>query len=139
MRENELMIGDWVCYDGDVEYNMPVKIEGMDIATGALITSDRDDVGFDGVIPITLTAEILDMNCGHIQSWNGKSVVWTWYNYKEGRSGYIELSKHAEGETCKDGFFFSVNDGEYYLFKITYVHELQHALRLCGIETEVVL
>ena len=31
MKPTELMIGDWVVYDGDTEYTNPIQIEGIDI------------------------------------------------------------------------------------------------------------
>lgn len=109
MKANELMIGDWVCYDGDTDYSCPVKIEGMDVSCGFCITSDRDDAGFNGVIPIPLTARILKKN-------------------------------RIDQDNC---YLTNIND-EYFqlhieidgveLFKrIVYIHELQHALRLCGL------
>ena len=104
------MIGDWVVYDGDVENIAPIQVEGMDIATGSLITSDREDVGFDGVQPIPLTPEILEKN-GFTQDYEAISV----------RNDF-------------DKVYFDI---PFRFFK--YVHELQHALRLVGINKEIEL
>ena len=136
MKANELMIGDWLkCSDPT-----PFRITDIETEKG---TSYFSVIGDDGWVvdggelePIPLTAEILERNCKNILRWKGKGYEWTWYNEDD---GYIELSSRAEGETCKDGFFVSANGGEYQLFTIHYVHELQHALRLCGIEKEIEL
>ena len=129
MKATELMIGDWVrCTDPK-----PFRIDQIDGIDEVVYSDDDFWIDAETLQPIPLTVEILDKNCEHIRTWYGKSFEWTWYNEENG--SYIELSSRA----CEDDFFFSVNGGEYYLFKITYVHELQHALRLCGIEKEVVL
>ncbi len=134
MKANELQIGDWVAYDGDVEYTNPIRIEGMDIATGMCITSDRDDVGFDGVWPIPLTADILEKNgFSHIMYSDA------YYSIMIGDT-YVELRKYenmAVWFNCKEN-----NDGvyaDYILPMPEFVHELQHALRLCGIDKEIEL
>ena len=120
MKATDLMIGDWVVYNGDVEYTDPIRIEGMDIATDMLITSDREDVGFDGVEPIPLTTEILEKN-----------------GFKFGLYGecfFCTLST----STIKL-FKFRGDIWWFHGIKIEKVHELQHLLRLCGIKKEIVL
>ena len=139
MKAEELMVGDWVVYDGDTEYDAPIKIEGMDISINSLITSDREDVGFDGVQPIPITREILEKNgfkkldFYHFQigdrrlvldadgRWDGP-LSWHWV--------VTEMGTNAKGQLV-------VLD--YYVATINYVHELQHALRLCGIDKEIKL
>lgn len=111
MKATELMIGDWVCYDGDVEYSCPIKIEGMDVSCDFCITSDRDDVGFGGVMPIPLTAEILEKN-----GWVFNDVPFI--------DGWEFM-----GITICD---WSISCGINISMNVRYVHELQHALRLCG-------
>lgn len=154
MKANELMIGDWVKFGGRTFKLHDVTVINP-ITNPALVTRShiRKDVEsptgcfndaliiesalpLKDIYPIPLTKEILDKNCANIIVREYVSCEWTWYN---DNGDYIELSIHAGGETCEDGFFFSVNGGEYYLFTIYYVHELQHALRLCGIEKEIVL
>lgn len=118
------MIGDWVVYNGDVEYTDPIRIEGMDIATDMLITSDREDVGFEGVEPIPLTLKILDKN-----------------GFRAGIYGYIVMMEKGVSFSLIKGY-----EGDFWwtclgepIVKIKFVHELQHALRLCGIKKEIEL
>lgn len=125
MKTTDLMIGDWVVYNGDVEYTDPIKIEGMDIATDMLITSDREDVGFIGVWPIPLTAEILEKN-----GFNIEIAPYTpdWKRCILNPNFFLE-------DRLKGFYHFNGNN----LAKIQYVHELQHAFRLCGIDKNIEL
>lgn len=131
MKANELMIGDWVVYQGDTEYTNPIKIEGMDIATDMLITSDREDVGLNGVEPIPLTEEILEQNGFVRHDKHEYSVTGSNYNYLKVRcyaDTYFEIGNAFDEE------------GELQAFAdIQHVHELQHALKLCGIDKEIEL
>lgn len=129
MRASDLMIGDWVVYNGDVEYIDPIRIEGMDIATDMLITSDREDVGFDGVEPIPLTTEILKKNGFVKDEKDDNMYYWNW--------SVIDDCISYDKETSKVRIF-SVS-GLTFVKILQYVHELQHALRLCGIEKEIEL
>lgn len=122
MKANELMIGDWVVYDGDVEYTNPIKVEGIDIATGALVTSDREDVGIDNIQPIPLTSDILNKNFPDTRD----DVFWCWDDRKSQEEIWYEVRIEKNYETV-------------FMLDIRYVHELQHALRLCGIEKEIEL
>ena len=119
-----LMIGDWVVYNGDVEYTDPIRVEGMDIATDMLITSDREDVGFDGVEPIPLTTEILEKN-GFVKEPDADGLHY-WFTL---------IDKHT-----KFSVFYARSVFQWLgPLDFKYVHELQHALRLCGIKKEIVL
>ena len=127
MKANELMLGDWVVYRGDAEYTNPVRIEGMDIRTNALITEDREDVGFDGIEPIPLTAEILEKNGWYIP----EDGLW----YRHDMIPFLIALRtsgaylYADEEHDKREFFCSIHS----------VHELQHVLHLCGIDYEIKL
>ena len=142
MKANELMIGDWVVYNGDTKYENPIQIEGMDIGRSEeLITSDREDVGFEGIWPIPLTPEILEKN--------------GWEKCNTDDDGSIQYEKEYGNINCNlwlptdkfpglfgcsrrweelTQFYDMVNE-----LPCSYVHELQHALRLCGIEKEIIL
>ena len=129
MEAKELMINDWVVYEGDTNCDNPIKIEGMDIATNSLITSDREDVGFDGIEPIPLTAEVLGKN-GFGDSFASNEKIFgcedfeIWIDFKE--QGYWACIKNKVSD-----LYFEGNK--------RYVHELQHALKLCGITYEISL
>ena len=139
MKPEELMIGDWVVYNGDVEYTDPIRIEGIDI-TGVCITSDRDDVGFDGIQPIPLTAEILEKNGFTFKkhTYFLKKDGHYWIN--EGGNIFIKYGKKSTYKI--DSWMINIDNENGYpvcCFDIFYVHELQHALKLCGIKKEIEL
>ena len=121
MKANELMIGDWV-------KTPKGSFKVTDIQDNDVIATDynngegADSLFFsDEIEPIPLTAEILDKNG---------------FNYDEDRKAYLM------------GVIFRVKPQKYSLFSLeicgcpyplSTVHQLQHALRLCGIEKEIEL
>lgn len=134
MKISNLMIGDWVAYFGDIESKYPVKIEGMDIATGALITSDREDVGFDGISPIPLTSEILEKNGFK------KFVAGSYIIPSKGEENFTCITPMEKMPNANGKWLVAIKNGYTDVkIPITYIHELQHALRICGIEKEIEL
>lgn len=75
--------------------------------------------------PIPLTREILEKNGMKFRT----NVGW----FAEDDEYFLEIS------TKGDNVYWTINDWEYSLLKLNYVHELQHALKLCRIEKEIVL
>lgn len=143
MKPEDLMVGDWVLHDGE-----PYKIRQLGIYG---TTRDGDDypavcvgkpkgigliVERDEISPIPLTAEILEKNDFIIKKkWAqignfGDSPLIMWHfaddpilgNYK------TELEVH-QNDTGK----------VHVRIPCKYVHELQHALRLCGINKNIEL
>lgn len=122
MKTNELMIGDWV---QDLSPVIIDAISNEDICTyqckDGYITVNPSNLK-----PIPLTPEILEKNGW--QCFNGSP--YSVYQLKT-QGGYISLYN------CIKGHFEIQISGLW--FKIQFVHELQHALRLCGIEKEIEL
>ena len=112
------MIGDWVKSRGKIEQVREVY-EGY-ICTDSF--EDSHDYYFD---PIPLTPEILEKN-GMILSFYGE---------------FFPEDEHYELEISVVGgrIFWTINAHEYDIMCLRFVHELQHALRLCGIEKEIML
>lgn len=134
MKASDLMIRDWVVYDGDIEYINQIRVEGMDVATGSLITSDREDVGFDGISPIPLTQKTLE-NSGFVKYIAGQYVL-------SKMAGEIFVSiMPMEGLPNANGkWLVAIKNGYTDVrIPITYIHELQHVLKLCKIKKEIVL
>ena len=136
MEAKELMIGDWVkatyteidnnenehkCYTyckvssiGD-----DGTFVGTDKCFSVQVFDDVDVESLEEAKPIPLTKEILEKNGATIisQSWES-----TWYRL----CGCVDvLSKDIE-HTLHIRVAF-------YEFELKYVHQLQHALRLCGL------
>lgn len=150
MKANELMIGDWVygCtdpYDKDEEQKKyPVKVIKIDIDGDTWtignnpFTEPYEDEWWN-IEPIPLTPEILEKN-GFVNISN--------HTLKGGNTFRLDIEQRGY-DYCvtikpRDYFKLQSYDDRWYTlcemeFGCNYVHELQHALRLCGIEKEIVL
>lgn len=134
IKISELSIGDWVVFnriDG-IWISAPLFDKANARITGVYrgaevwleVEGNRQfqAIPLSAIEPIPLTPEILEKNgfednCG------------TWYN-SEAR---------MEFEQYKDGWCRTINCGEYSVYFIKYVHQLQHALRLAGVGKEIEL
>ena len=130
------MIGDWVyAIDGD-EIKRPCRIATLEYDS----TNKRDDFSIDfygtdyevewpdvtfEVEPIPLTAEILEKNGARKSLLMGEQRHFTYW--LDG----LEILAIYDAD-----FSFQINGNAR---KLKYVHELQHALKLCGIEKEIEL
>ena len=128
MNANELMIGDWVLYD-----NYPARVKLIGDTMVKLRNFDYC-IDVDHVLPIPLTAEILEKN-----GWKKEpqidpavSVCIQLFN-----DDYF-LDEEIRVDCDPYGDYHFMHKGTHFCF-VNYVHELQHALRLCGIKKEVEL
>lgn len=159
MKANELMIGDWVHVeahrgfyaqnvkvetipdnDGDNEYghhygHIGAWLEGGD--------NDFRDVEAKHLQPIPLTCSVLE-KIGFEEMMNEGEEVAKRYGRVPHPTGVWQLG--LSDFDCvmyvpKDDFLRIkfMMAGQTDLRNIRFVHELQHALRLCGIEKEIVL
>lgn len=127
MKATDLMVGDWIMY-GD----KPVQVLQLTVGKE-----------YKGFFPIPLTPEILEKN-GFRKSNVGEN--YTDYVFLLDLGGYILACFYKEPiagvstllkcnkSVCKGG---GVN--EVHLCTIGAVHDLQHALKLCGISKEIVI
>ncbi len=125
MRATELMVGDWL-YNKFIEKNMqvyPMMLSQMFGQTPEATTEVYS------IFPIPLTPEILEKN-GFIMI-DEKDKCYRW-EYAEGV--YVNADFKSEEP------WVSIHNKCYYATPVCrYVHELQHALRMCGIEKEIIL
>jgi len=118
MKANELMIDDWV-YNKNIDEPIqvyPVMFSQMFRSNPNATTEDYN------IFPVPLTAEILEKN-GFV--WDNLPMEQYWEQY-----GLIIYPA---------GGGYRMNCGQNVSFKIDSVHELQHLLRLCGIDKEIVV
>jgi len=146
MEAKDLMIGDWVrISDDDTDEYFDAQIKGVDFLDNvyAPIPGEEKPCPFsiDCVEPIPLTPEILEKNGFENDFYEYESVA----DYVKVRNeGYSLHSTAHEWDgaliTWCNGHVDVVTDfsGEY-RGEIEYVHQLQHALRLCGIDKEIVV
>ena len=111
MKASELMLGDWVL---DIRTNRPLRVNPF--------MAEMEVPEWE---PIPLTPEILEKN-GLANDYYGSY-------FKEDEHMLLEIS------SSEDGISWTINFHEYGILKLEYVHQLQHALKLCLIDKEIVV
>lgn len=127
MKANELMIGDWVMINPISYY----QVEQIRVEFGELRIYLKGTEVFateNEIMPIPLTPEILEKN-----GFDGVSV----YNWSD--DIYLVSLYHWDIGKWEVVIYNLDRDQFIIRLYITYVHQLQHALRLCGINKEIVL
>lgn len=132
MKANELMIDDWV-YNKNID--KPMQVYPMMFSQMFRRTPDATTEDYN-IFPIPLTPEILEKNGFVIKKkWAqlgnfGDSPLIMWHFEDDAVLGDFkhELEIH-QNDTGKVHVHIPCE----------YVHELQHALKLCGIEKEIEL
>lgn len=142
MKANELMIGDWLQdRSGAIfkvvsidKHALTVEYKGEELIQPYPLT-----------LPIPLTPEILEKN-GFEKSYYS---ILTADGYKKlPRYKYKNITQVQD--ICRNLIVISYSDlegGAYdircgigsHIYDLKYVHQLQHALRLCGIDKEIIL
>lgn len=129
MTATDLALGDWV-YNSSKE---KCKVYAISNIFDSNIHLDNYDKPNDGcfelvfeVEPIPLTAEILQKN-------GFKEGAEKYYGLEYGK-GYIKVEFTAE-----EPWTYIRNSCYFTSPACRYVHELQHAMKLCGINKEIVL
>lgn len=132
MKENELMIGDWI-YNN----NFPRRVTAIN---GSLVSmgsgSCKDIKHLD---PILLTPEILEKN--GFKKFGFLNIEgqhqWSWW--LDTLTSVTLWCRELKDDT-KDGWMIRIESPlATCCLKVEYVHELQHALRLSGIEKKIEL
>lgn len=137
MKQNELMIGDWV-YNTRNRKNEKVG----EIGSGLVMLDHNDLYEYDEVQPVPLTEEILERN-GFDKKWHDKSKCYI-SDQRNDEVTSIVYNHYSATVTIEALPFIDVNkenerEQKIEAVRCRYVHELQHALRLCGIEKEIEL
>ena len=139
MKAKDLMIGDWVCCTDPT----PFKIEAITIIDFPEYVTGNDgfDVEIADLQPIPLTTEILEKN-GFKELMNESEVSAARFGRKPEPTGvwqygfgqFDSVAYVPEQSFLRIKFMEGCQAD---IANIKYVHELQHALRLCGIEKEI--
>lgn len=123
------MIGDWV-YDTHNRQNGRVQ----EIGSGMVMLNCNDLYEFDEIEPIPLTKDILEKNgFSHNEIWHNSYVDIEKYHIdvQFGYGGKVDNIRIRENG--KDSVIPSEKTN-LYLAHIEYLHELQHAMKLCRID-----
>ena len=140
MKATDVMVGNWVCLlsiMSDDKYPVQV-LEIQDDCIKYYIGGKKMMVRFKYIEPIPLTPEILEKN--GFKSYIPEGHLETVYACQD-------ISKAVADELYalwpyQDGSFYlllRVDGKDMVRMDVHYIHQLQHALRLCGIEKEIVL
>ena len=138
IRVDELMIGDWMLINGN-----PMQIEAIDsiddeiVANGDLYCLVEDRVhSEDKCKPIPITPEILEKNGFEREDWidnKGRFVS---------ADGRLILQNDENFINSLNTWYIHIDNEDFETIgscELTYVHQLQHALRLFGIDKQITL
>jgi hypothetical protein len=136
MKAEDLMLGDWVHYKVDLgkdgiyeKYIQITNIYGCDVNCELREYEIISGLRMDNLYPIPLTLEILEKN-GFKKEGNQFVIENDYYDVSIREiTDSIWRIKYCNTE-------FSVFDC---VLHIASVHELQHALKFCGIDKEIVI
>lgn len=136
MKVNKLMIDDWV-YNQHHKKN--IKITPFDFFTHGHLPSGRqyfigepELVSGRDLESIPITPEILAKNCTKVNILENNVHEYTEYIFNDDTMVVSEKDMPFV-------FGFENADGEHIYKKIEYVHELQHLLKLVGIDKNIEL
>ena len=141
MKHTDLMLNDLVMYQGKIlrvgcisDYDIKIDLfeDGEDTPYAEIWQEELDEVE-----PIPLTAEILEKNGFEEKT---ESSPFVYYLFKDGDNS-VSL-EHTYDTTDKEDYWACCIGNrlcDVCTISMHYVHELQHALRLCGVDKEIVL
>ena len=143
MKAKDLMIGDWVAVHRPGDRHEQVRVKSV-IGNGTIEARTSDGlvaIGELAVELIPLTAEILEKN-GFEELMNESEVSAARFGRKPEPTGVWQygFGQFDSVAYVPEQSFLRIKFMEGYtadIANIKYVHELQHALRLCGIEKEI--
>lgn len=157
MKANEIMLGDWVIATNNGAVPLPSEVSDMLPRAGKVVGIDCDcvilefvDFGFmlDRIEPISLTPEILEKNGFEKKAerfrHNEYELV---LNPNTEDEHYLIVRLHPANENCDLMWAYiyyspasriDLNTIETKIVNCS-VHELQHTLRLCGIDADIVI
>ena len=120
MKPTDLMVGDLVLLFG----RTPARVDAIGDCLVYLYEPKYGDwkTTYEHIKPMPLTADVIEKNTD-MKRVDSDSV--TTYTLNDGI--------HAMNVCMKDGLFSALG------VPIPYVNDLQHALRLCGIEKEITI
>lgn len=146
MKVNKLSIGDWVqarmiIFQGEERLTPPMRVVALGETWVQLQidpeAGDPDEYDIKDIRPVPLTEDIIFKN---FKEWQKRpNLYWIGWSYSHERTITHEISIEWRYPRWK----FTLQEYTYPAIHLTRtilcVHELQHALRLAGIEKEIEL
>lgn len=130
LKISDLSVGDWVLMNGEPAKALRLTMAGRATFKG-LSGQIYGSVGGD-ISPLPIVPEILEANGfvknGGVYKWsNEKHHIFVWLN---GFSHFVDVEEMDKQFVTKSS---RIEVSQFY------VHQLQHALRLAGVEKEIVM
>lgn len=123
MTQYELMIGDYVLDGDNVAQVTSITCDGI------IETTFNETSNIEVIHPIPLTPEILEKNGFEVDEKDENMLKWRW--------SVIDNCISYDKSTGIVRIFYP--SGLVFVKILEFVHELQHALRLCNIDKKIVL
>jgi hypothetical protein len=133
IKISDLSVGDWVEYEG---LHYPITFVGYgEGGDGSLVNLIRPDLScftckISDIHPIPITAEILEKN-GFVKKNYDNDKMWDWW------CDNVLVRKYADEDIYR--FIVALNSMHYTTTMVVgkHTHQLQHALRLAGIDKDI--
>jgi hypothetical protein len=129
MKAKDLMIGDWVVQDDNLHKNRVCQITGIYDNVIVDVTGEKVPLHESHIEPIPLTTEILEKNFEKKGTRYGIFDDYFDFEVREYNDGMFIVNYHC----CE----MSLPDTQ--IDSICHVHQLQHAMNICGVEKEITL
>jgi hypothetical protein len=126
MKATELQIGDWVFTQSGAEKVVEIRED--------VVHTDEWAYNYDAIKPIPLTPEILEKNGFRIIFESELHVSY----FRDIEGFHIEVKVDKIGIYQKLSMLDGLGNGVT-IVECKFFHQLQHSLRLCGIEKEIEL
>ena len=131
LKVKDLMVGDWLMFN-----DKPCQVKGLHNDDTATLTGYRSAYYLIDAEPILLTPEILEKNGFE------KDELIESYNHYCGMDNRVSLNDDFYYINSRNTWYVHVDSEDYCTIancELTYLHELQHILRLCKIYKEIVV
>ena len=125
LKIGDLSVGDWMRFGG-IDYQVK-SIDGAFERVTLIGNKEQRDESIYALHPILITAEILEKN-GFRK--NGEYNEWNIGEWNERPFIGVSLDRQSMRVKYFGNDIFIEN-------KVVYVHQLQHALRLAGVDKEI--
>lgn len=129
LKISDLSVGDWVICNG-----FKATIAGYNVESGSIqvLTKQKNKMwfGLDDIEPIPITAEVLEKN-GFVKKNYDNGKMWDWW------CDNVLVRKYADEDIYR--FIVALNSKHYTTTMVVgkHTHQLQHALRLAGVDKEI--
>ena len=136
LKISDLSVGDWVINHRGYQTKVQVLTSDGNLLCGELDAKSEHcaHLWVQDIKPIPITAEILEKIGWRIIE---KEALGEDYEYDgdervcDNDNNKIDICEQKQGE------FWHSYRSEYYLYRLYYVHQLQHLMRLYGVEEEI--